>query len=331
MTTPTTMRAVSYSRYGGPKDMVLGDLPMPEPGPGQVRLRVRAASLNPYDWHIYRGDPYFARLIFGLRTPGHRVLGSDVAGQVDAIGDDVTAFSVGDAVYGSIGKGACGEFAVAQADVLALKPRTATFQQAAALPMAALTALQGLRAAGVGQGSRVLVIGASGGVGHLAVQIARILGAERVVAVCSGKNADWVAALGADRVIDYTKESLADAGERFDVIFDTVATTPLRRLRAVMRPGAVYAPAGALQRGGLLGPAMPIFGARLAGPLLGSKVAAVNAKVTGKDLDELATWVDEERLAATIEAVYPLEQYVDALTKLEGQHVAGKLVVSVTP
>jgi NADPH:quinone reductase-like Zn-dependent oxidoreductase len=296
-----------------------------------VRLRVCAASLNPYDWHIYQGDPYIARLMFGLRGPGSRVVGSDVAGQIDAIGEGVTAFAVGDAVFGSIGNGGCGEYALASESVLALKPLTATFQQAAALPMGALTALQGLRGAGVGPGSRVLIIGASGGVGHLAVQIARILGAERVVAVCSGRNAGWVGALGADRVIDYTRETVPDAGEGFDVIFDTVATTPLRRLRPVMRPGCVYAPAGALQRRGLLGPAVPIFGARLAGPFLRRKVTAVNATMTGTDLDEVARWVDQGRLAATIDTVYPLNRYADALTRLEGQHVAGKLVVAVTP
>jgi len=331
MTTPTTMKAVSYNRYGGPESMTLGSLPVPEPAAGQVRLRVCAASLNPYDWHIYRGDPYIARLMFGLRGPGRRVVGSDVAGRVDAIGEEVTSFAVGDAVYGSIGNGGCGEYAVASESVLALKPRTATFQQASALPMGALTALQGLRGAGVGPGSRVLIIGASGGVGHLAVQIARVLGAERVVAVCSGRNAAWVAALGAARGGGYTRESLTDAGERFDVIFDTVATTPLRQLRRVMSPGCVYAPAGALQRGGLLGPAIPIFGARLAGPFLRRKVTAVNATTTGKDLAEVAEWVNEGRLAATVDAIYPLDRFADALTRLEGQHVAGKLVVAVTP
>lgn len=331
MTTPTTMRAVHYSRYGGPEAMTLGPLPVPEPATGQVRLRVRAASLNPYDWHIYRGDPYLARLMFGPLRPGHRVVGSDVAGQVDAIGEGVTAFAVGDAVYGSIGRGGCGEFAVASESVLALRPRTATFQQAAALPMGALTALQGLRAAGAGPGSRVLIIGASGGVGHLAVQIARILGAERVVGVCSGPNAGWVRALGADRVIDYTEQSVVDAGERFDVIFDMVATTSFNRLRAVMAPDGVYVPAGGVQRGGPLGPALPVFAAVVAGRLLRRRVMQFHASINGADLEEAAGWVDRGLLTPTIDTVYPLERYADALTKLEGQHVAGKLVVAVTP
>lgn len=327
----TTMRAVTYSRYGAPEDMSLESLPIPEPRAGQVRIRVCAASLNPYDWHIYRGDPYLARLMFGLLRPGHRVVGADVAGRVDAIGEGVTEFTTGDAVYGSIHRGACAEYAVAPVAEVALKPLKATFEQAAALPMATLTALQGLRVARVGPGSRVLVIGASGGVGHLAVQIARILGAERVVAVCSGRNAKWVAALGADRVIDYTTQSVLDAEERFDVIFDTVATTSLNRLRAVMAPDGVYVPAGGVQRGGPLGPALPIFGAVAAGRLLHRKVVQFTASINVADLEEAARWVDQGLLAPTIDTVYPLERYVDALTKLESQHAAGKLVVSMAP
>ena len=326
-----TMRAVHYSRYGGPESMTLGPLPVPEPAPGEVRIRVRAASLNPYDWHIYRGDPYLARLMFGPLRPGHRVVGADVAGHVDAIGEEVTEFTAGDAVYGSIGRGACGEYAVAPVSALALKPLTATFEHAAALPMATLTALQGLRAARVGTGSRVLVIGASGGVGHLAVQIARALGAGRVVAVCSGRNAEWVAALGADRVIDYTAQSVLDADERFDVIFDTVATTSLNRLRAVMAPDGVYVPVGGLQRGGLLGPALPIFGAVAAGLFSRRKVVQFTASINVADLEEAARWVDQGLLTPTIDGVYPLDRYADALTKLEGQHAAGKLVVSLAP
>ncbi|NTV39512.1 MAG: zinc-binding dehydrogenase, partial [Demequinaceae bacterium] len=159
----------------------------------------------------------------------------------------------------------------------------------------------------------------------------RILGAERVVAVCSGRNAEWVAALGADRVIDYTEQDVTRAGEHFDVIFDTVATTGLRRLRAVMSPGGVYAPAGALQRGGLFGPTVPVFGAVLAGGLLRRRVVQVRASINGADLAEAARWVDEGRLAPTIDGVYPLERFADALTKLESQRAAGKLVVTMSP
>lgn len=330
MSTPATMHALFFSRYGGPERMTFGSLPVPDPGAGQVRIRVRAAGLNPFDWHIYRGDPYVARLALGLRSPGKHVVGGDVAGEIDALGEGVGGLTVGDRVYGSIGHGGLGEFAVASADTLAPMPATASFEQAAALPMGTLTAIQGLRRAGVGAGSRVLVIGASGGVGHLAVQVARILGAQRVVAVCSGRNAPWVAELGADRVIDYTRESVLDAGETFDAVFDTVATTPLRRLRAVMSPRGVYVPVGGLGRG-FLGLVIPLVGSVITGAFMSQRAVVFNASTTGTDLADAAQWFDDGSLTPVIDTVYPLGSYVEALTHLEGQHVAGKVVVSVAP
>lgn len=327
---PTTMQAVSYSRYGGPEHMTFGSVPLPEPGEGQVRIRIRAAGLNPFDWHIYRGDPYVARLAFGLRSPGTHIVGSDVAGEVDAIGAGVEGLAVGNRVYGSIGHGGLGEYAVAPAAAIALMPERATFEEAAALPMGTLTALQGLRAAGVGPGSRVLVIGASGGVGHLAVQIARILGADRVVAVCSGRNAAWVQDLGADRVIDYTTQSVVDAGETFDVVFDTVSTTSLRRLRRIMAPRGIYVPVGGIGRG-FLGLVRPLIASVITGKVVSQKTVAFTAGMRGADLDEAARWVDAGTLRPVIDTVYPLERYADALAQVEGQHVAGKVVVAVAP
>lgn len=329
-TTPTTMRAVSYSRYGGPETMTLGPLPLPEPTEGQVRIRIRAASLNPYDWHIYRGDPYVARLAFGLRSPGTHIVGSDVAGEVDAVGPGVEGLAAGDRVYGSIGHGGLGEYAVAPASAIAVMPERASFEQAAALPMGTLTALQGLRAAGVGPGSRVLVVGASGGVGHLAVQIARILGADRVVAVCSGRNAAWIKDLGADRVIDYTAQSVLDAGETFDVVFDTVSTTPLRRLRRIMAPRGVYVPVGGIGKG-FLGLVRPLIASIVTGKLASQQTLVFTAGMRGADLDEAARWVDAGTLAPVIDTVYPLARFADALAQVERQHVAGKVVVAVAP
>jgi len=324
------MRAVVYDRYGPPESMHMVDAPVPEPEQGQVRLRVRAASVNPYDWHIYRGDPRIARLSFGLRTPGTRGLGADVAGVVDAVGPSVTEFAVGDEVYGSIGAGAVADFAIAATVRLALKPRSLTFEEAAAVPMAALTAYQGLRDAPVKEGASVLVIGASGGVGHFAVQFARALGAGRVVAVCSGRNSAWVAQLGADRVIDYKRESVLDADERFDVVFDTVATTPVRTLRRVMWPDAVYAPAGAVGGSELLGPAGPMFRSVAAGWSISQRVALVRAKESGEDLASVTAMIDAGEARPVVERVYAMEEFAAALTRLEGQHVAGKLVIAVS-
>jgi len=325
------MKAVVFDRYGPPESLRLIDTDVPEPAEGQVRIRVRAASLNAYDWHIYRGDPWIAKLSFGLRSPGLRGLGADVAGVVDAVGPGVTDFAVGDDVFGEIGAGAVADFALAEQSRIALKPSSLNYEEAAALPMAALTAYQGLRDAPVKNGAGVLVIGASGGVGHMAVQIARALGAGRVVAVCSGRNADWVAEIGADRVIDYTQESVLDADERFDVVYDTVATTSVRKLRKVMWPDAVYAPAGAVGGSALLGPAGPMFRSVGSGWFISQRVALVQAKPSGEDLKAIAEMVDSGKVRPVIYQVYAMEDFAAALTKLEGKHTAGKLVLAVSP
>jgi NADPH:quinone reductase-like Zn-dependent oxidoreductase len=322
------MKGVVYDSYGPPSGMRVREIADPEPGASEVRIRVRAGGINAADWHIYRGDPWLARFSFGLTGPKERGLGTDVAGIVDAIGPDVDAFRVGDEVFGEIGGGSVADVVIAQADKLAHKPASLNFEEAAAVPMAALTAYQGLRHAGIKEGDSVLVIGASGGVGHMAVQFAKALGASRVVAVCSGRNAEWVAALGADRVIDYTQESVLDAGERFDLIYDTVATTSLRQLRKVMWPDAVYAPAGALGGGKLLGPLGPLFRSGATGPFISQGVKVVMAKSSGEDLAAIAKIIDAGLVRPRIEKVYAFEEYEAACLKLEGTHVGGKLVIT---
>jgi NADPH:quinone reductase-like Zn-dependent oxidoreductase len=322
------MKGVVYDTYGGPTEMRIREAADPEPGLGEVRVRVRAGGINAADWHIYLGDPWLARFSFGLRTPGERGLGTDVAGIVDAVGPDVTQFSPGDEVYGEIGGGSVADVVVAEARKLAIRPRSLSFEEAAAVPMAALTAYQGLKHAGLKEGDGVLVIGASGGVGHMAVQFAKALGAGRVVAVCSGRNATWVAGLGADRVIDYTRESVLDADEKFDIVYDTVATTSLRRLRRVMWPKAVYAPAGALGGGKLLGPLGPLFRSGATGPFISQRVKVVMAKSSGEDLADIAEMIDAGLIKPRIEKVYPFEDFAQACLKLEGNHVGGKLVIT---
>lgn len=323
------MRAVVYDKYGPPSRMRIEEMPVPEPGPGEVRIEVRAAGLNPYDWHLYRADPWLARTFTGLFSPGLRVLGADVAGVVDSVGDDVEQFAVGDEVYGEIGFGAMASFTTAEAKLLAAKPRTLTFEEAAAVPMGALTAYDGLHDAGIKTGDRVLVIGASGGVGHMAVQIARAMGAARVVAVCSGRNAAWVEALGADRVIDYTSERVTECGVTFDLVYDAVSTTPLRKLKRVMAPQGVYAPAGAVGGGRLLGPYGPMLRAKLTGVFISQRVEMVEAKPTGETLARVAAWIDAGLVRPVVERVYAFDEYVEALTRLETKHVAGKVVVRV--
>ncbi|WP_062517377.1 NAD(P)-dependent alcohol dehydrogenase [Demequina gelatinilytica] len=323
------MKAMTYSAYAGPETHELRELPTPEPGEGQVRIRVSAAGLNPWDWHIYRGDPWLARFSFGLRSPGTRVVGADAAGEVDALGPGVDGLAVGDRVFGFLGFGACADYAIADAARIARTPDGATDEEAAAVPIAAITALGGFEDGGGCEGRRVLVIGASGGVGHMAVQIARILGASRVVAVCSGANAPMVSLLGADRVIDYTREAVRDCGEVFDVVYDTVGTTSVPRLRRVLARDGVYLAAGGLGGGPLLGPAWAIFRAKLSGPLARRRVVVVGTEPSTGNLSRVAAWIETGQLRPVIAATYPLERTAEAFARLEAQHVAGKLVVKV--
>ena len=323
------MRAVTFDRYGGPEELRMRDLPVPEPGPGQVRIATRAAGLNPYDWHLYRADPWLVRLAYGPFRPALHVVGADIAGVVDAVGPDVTALEAGDAVYGEIGFGACGEYAVADAAVLAHKPRSLTFTEAAGVPMGALTALQGLDRAEVVPGARVLVLGASGGVGHLAVQIARALGAGRVVAVCSARNADWVRELGADRVVAHERESILDCGEEFDLIYDVIGTVSLWRLRRILARDGAYVPAGGLGGGKLLGPAWTLAAAGIAGPFARRRVVPVSAKPSGPDLARVADWIDAGVVRPRIDTAYALDEHLAAFRHLETQRVAGKVVIEV--
>lgn len=330
-----TMRAVVYNDYRGAEGMQVAERPIPEPGPGEVRVRVHAAGLNAADWHLYLGDPWLARASFGWRGPKvEGVIAKDLAGVVDAVGEGVTAFAPGDRVYGETWSGTAADFAVAKESELALMPRGVSYEEAAALPMGALTASQGLRQAGMEDGSlpdapRTLVVGASGGVGHLAAQIARVMGAGRVVAVCSSRNAAMLTGLGADRVIAYDKESVLDCGESFDLIYDTVATTPFRKLRSIMTKEGTYACAGGVGGGILLGPAWPVMSPRLLSPLFSQRGVSVRAAVSGEDLATTTPWVEEGRVRPVIEEVYDLENFAPALARLESKHVAGKLVLKV--
>ena len=323
------MKAITYEIYGGPDVLVVDDVPTPEPADHQVLIRVRAAALNPYDWHFYRGDPYLARMGGqGLRRPKQKnIIGADVAGDVIRVGSAVTTLKVGDAVFGGIGRGACAEFAATSHKNLVLKPASVSYEDAAASPMAALTALYGLRQVDVA-GRAVLVNGASGGVGHMAVQIARALGASRVVAVCSGRNADWVADLGADAVIDYTREDFTRMGERFDVIFDTVGTQPLRAVRRALVPGGTFITVGAIGGGKLLGPARFMFGTLIAATFVREKVRVLmDWSATPDDYELLAEWLADGTVRSHLDRVFPLEEAADAARHLETGHVAGKVVL----
>ena len=230
---PATMEAIVQDRYGTPEVLELRSIPTPEPGPGQVLIEVVSSSVNAYDWHMTTGTPYMARSVAGLTRPKNPIPGADVAGVVRSVGGDVSGLQPGDEVFGEIGHGAFAEFAVASPRALTLKPVGVDFQAAAATPLAALTALQGLRDhGGVGAGTRVLVNGASGGVGTFAVQIAKALGAE-VTAVCSTGKVEMVASIGADRVIDYTSQDFTELVGDQDVLLDNAGMRPWRETSRV--------------------------------------------------------------------------------------------------
>src|SRR5947208_4489223 len=242
------MKAIVYRNYGSPDVLRLEEIEKPTAGDDEVLIKVRAAAVNPLDL-LFRGTSYMVRMITGLRKPKDTRLGVDVAGQVEAVGRNVTQFKLGDAVFGTC-KGAFAEYVCASESAVVVKPDNVTFEQAASVPIAAITALQGLRLGGLGDkghiqpGQKVLINGASGGVGTFAVQLAKSFGAD-VTAVCSTRNVELVRSIGADRIIDYTREDFTRSGQHYDLIFDAVANCPLSALRRVLTPNGICAMVGA--------------------------------------------------------------------------------------
>lgn len=316
-----TMRAVVHREYGGPEKLRVEDVTVPEPAAGEVRVAVRAAGLNAIDWRTLRADPFFLRFAGGgVFRPKFGILGADVAGVVDAVGDGVTRFAVGDPVFGEITRGAFAEFVVGQASLLVVKPEGVSYADAAALPVAGLTALQGLRdVAAVTEGTRVLINGASGGVGTYAVQIARSRGA-RVTAVCSGSKADLVRSLGADEVIDYTVEDFVTREESWDVVFDLALARPGRQVLGALAPGGKHVVVGG-------------DGHRLLSAMLrkafGAPVEVVMAEPKADDLEVLGQMVASGALRPVIERRLPLEEGPEAIRMLDAGEVRGKLVLEV--
>ncbi|MDQ6765264.1 MAG: NAD(P)-dependent alcohol dehydrogenase [Verrucomicrobiota bacterium] len=323
------MKAVVYTDYGSPNVLAIREIKRPVPDDDQVLVKVRAASVNPLDWHFIEGTPYIMRLGVGLRKPKVPRLGVDFAGVVEAVGKNVTQFKVGDDVFG--GKtGAFAEYVCMRADrALALKPTNISFEQAAAVPIAGLTALQGLRDKGhVGPGQRVLINGASGGVGTFAVQIAKSLGAE-VTGVCSTRNLELVHSLGADHVIDYTKEDFTKGNERYDVILDNVGNQPLSGFRHTLKPKGicVMIGGGGPNDGGLIGPMGRPVKALLMSPFVSQKMSMFMAELTGADLTAMADLMQSGKVTPVIDKTYPLSLIADAIRYLEAGHARGKVVV----
>ena len=322
------MQAITYHRYGPPEVLELETVDLPALGDDEVLVRVRAASVNPRDWHYLRGLPYIMRPI-GLRIPKDGGLGSDMAGQVEAVGRAVTRFRPGDEVYAFVLAGGFAEYARVPENVLGPKPANLSFEQAAAVPLAALTALQGLRDHGrVQPGQHVLIIGASGGVGTFAVQLAKLFGAE-VTGVCSTRNLELVRSLGADHVIDYTREDFAGNGRRYDLVFQLAGTRSPAAIRRALTPRGRLILSSGESSGRWVGPMDRIVKAAALSPFVPQTLAPFEAKQSRDDLQVLKDLIEAGKLTPVIDRTYPLRETPEALRYLEKGHARGKVVITV--
>lgn len=326
----TLMKGAVRRCYGTPDRVVhYEDQLRPSPADDEVLVKVRAASINPLDWHYVEGTPYLVRLDRGLGKPEDPRLGVDFAGTVEAVGKSVTRFKPGDEVFG--GKlGALGQYvSVRESRAIALKPDNVSFEQAAAVPIAALTALQGLRDNGhVGAGQKVLINGASGGVGTYAVQIAKAMGAE-VTGVCSTKNLELVRSLGADHVIDYTVEDVTQRPEHYDVILDTVSTHSILAYRRVLSPKGIYVIAGSTSTGNWFGWLGPPLEGWLVSKFVSQKFGMFLADLNKEDLAFLASLMQSGKMTSAIDRTYKLSESAQALDYLEKGHARGKVIVTI--
>jgi NADPH:quinone reductase-like Zn-dependent oxidoreductase len=321
------MKAIVYDAYGPPDVLRCEEVEKPAPSGGEVRVRVRAASVNPIDWHFMRGAPYALRLMAGWSKPKVRRLGVDVAGRVEAVGRNVTEFKPGDEVFGSC-RGAFAEYVCTPETALVRKPGGVTFDQAAAVPVAALTALQCLRSRGrVQPGQRVLINGAAGGVGTLAVQVAKALGAE-VTGVCSTRNVEMVRSLGADHVIDYTREDLTAAGLRYDLILDMVSNHSLAAVRRVLNPSGTYLIIGGSDTR-LFGLVTVMIRAAALSWFTSQTFGLMLAKGSKPDLETIAALMDAGKVTPVIDRRYTLADVPAAIRYLEEGHARGKIVITM--
>jgi NADPH:quinone reductase-like Zn-dependent oxidoreductase len=316
------VKAFLYQRYGPPQSLRMAEVTGPVPGANEVLVRVRAASVNAADWHLLRGKPLFSRATLGLLRPKHQILGGDIAGQVETVGSGVTRFKPGDEIYAGLLDHGCGgfaEFVSAPVEVLSLKPANLSFEEAAAVPTAAVTALQGLIHHGeIKPDQKILINGASGGVGSFAVQIAKSYGPE-VTAVTSTENLELVRSLGADHVLDYTTTDFVQSGRRYDLILDTVGNRSRSDLRRCLTPGGKAAVTGFTNVVRLLG----LF-------LLGGKdLVQVQAHVTAKDLEVLSELIEAGKVRPQIDRRYPFAEIPAAIGYVEQGHARGKVVVGV--
>ncbi len=321
------MKAIVYHNYGSPDVLKCEEIEKPTAGDNEVLIKVRAASVNPLDWHFMRGTPYIVRIMAGLLKPKATRLGVDVAGQVEAVGRNVTQFKPGDEVFGAC-RGAFAEYVCTSEGALVLKPANVTFEQAAAVPVAAFSSLQGLRDKGqIQPGHKVLINGAAGGVGTFAVQIAKSLGAE-VTGVCSTRNVDMVRSIGADHVIDYTQEDFTQSGQRYDLIFDTVGNHSLSDNRRVLGSKGTLVMVGAAPKGNWLGPLLPLLKALVMSRFVSQTLASFLATRSKEDLIIMQELLEAGKVTPVIDRTYPLSEVPEAIRYLEEGHARGKVVIT---
>jgi len=323
------MRAIRYYRYGSSDVLRLEDVDRPACNATEVLVRVRAAALNPLDLFYLHGLPYIGRMQFGLTRPKTNGLGLDMAGTIEAVGPNVTGYRPGDAVFGS-GSQALAEFVSLGEDAVFLrKPANMTFEQAAGVPVAAVTALQAIRdKAHVRPGHKVLINGAAGGVGTFTVQVAKALGAE-VTGVCSTRNVELVASLGADHVIDYTNEDFTRSGQRYDALVDIAGSRAVSECRRVLVPHGVLVGVGGPSKGRWIGPMNRAIKMSVAAPIVSQQVSFFMAQLNREDLVILRELLETGKITSVIDRTYPLSEVPEAVRYLETGHARGKVVITI--
>jgi len=325
-----SMKAIVYRCYGSPEVLKLEEIAKPIPADDRVLVKVHAASVNPLDWHFMRGKPYMVRPMAGIGKPDSILMGADFAGTVESVGKNVTQYKPGDEVFGDR-DGAFGEYvSVREKGAMALKPTNMSMEQAAAVPIAGLTALQALRDKGKLQaGQKVLINGASGGVGTFAVQIAKTYGAD-VTGVCSTRNVAMVKSIGADHVIDYTKEDFTQGSVRYDLIIDNVGSHALSEYRHVLTPNGSLVIVGGPSDDPWLGPMTSLVKAYLVSPFVSQKMTFMLAQSNGEDLNVLRDLMQTGKVTPVIDRRYPLSETAQAVSYLEQGHAKGKVIITVS-
>ncbi len=316
------MKAVIYEEYGGPEVFQVREVERPSPKENEVLIKVHCTSINPFEWHHMRGKPLFSRLTTGLFKPKYSILGMDVAGMVEEVGSDVSQFKVGDAVFGYSDYGGLAEYACIKEEKTLLKPEALSFAEVAAIPMAGLTALQSLKNVVQTQpGQTVLINGSSGGVGTYAVQIAKCFGM-KVTGVCSTKNVELVKSLGADQVVDYTKENIIERGEQFDIVIDNVGNLSMSDLKMLVKDGGTGIVIGFTT----LKNAFPML---VKGKPEKGKIGVMRAKASKEDMLFLLSLMKEGKVKSVLDRYFPLEDITPAMTYLETLHAPGKVLINI--